>query len=101
MTSLENDLSLAVARECSLLQFREDHEAKNERLDDVIMAEVKRAKKRVAQLRKAAAEEAAKIDAEIAQLEARKAEVINGAEDTVRAQQRRIAQCRAYLSAGE
>lgn len=101
MNALDMDLTLAVERECSMLQFREDHEATNERLDDSMMREVKKARQRIKKLRKDAEEEITRIDAEIAALKARKADVQTGAAEAVQAQQRRIAKCRAYLSAGE
>lgn len=101
MNAIDQTLISAVERECSLVQFREDHEAKNERLDDMMMREVKDARQRIRRIRKAAADEVATIDAEIAALVARKAEVISGAEAKVEAENRRTKKARAFLSAGE
>lgn len=101
MNAIDQTLMSAVERECSLLQFREDHEAKNERLDDMMMREVKEARQRIRRVRKAAADEVAQIDAEIAALIARKAEVEAGTDAKVEAENRRIKRCRAFLSAAE
>ena len=101
MNAIDQALTSAVERECTILQFREDHEEKNERLDEVMLREAKQARQRIKRFRKAAADEIASIDAEIAALMARKAEVQTGAEAKVEAENRRIAKCRAYLNAGE
>lgn len=98
MNAIDQSLASAVERECNILQFREDHEEKNERLDEVMLREAKQARQRI---RKAAADEVAVIDAEIAALAARKAEVQTGADAKAQAEERRIAKCRAYLTAGE
>lgn len=101
MNAIDQTLMSAVERECSLLQFREDHEAKNERLDDMMMREVKEARQRIRRVRKAAADEVAQIDAEIAALIVRKAEVETGTDAKVEAENRRIKRCRAFLAAAE
>ena len=101
MNAIDQTLAYDVERECTILQFREDHEAKNERLDDMMMREVKEARQRIRRVRKAAADEVAQIDAEIAALIARKAEVEAGADAKVEAETRRIKRCRAFLSAAE
>jgi hypothetical protein len=101
MNAIDQSLASAVERECTILQFREDHEEKNERLDEVMLREAKQARQRIKRIRKAAADEFAAIDAEIAALVARKAEVQTGADANVQAEERRIAKCRAYLTAGE
>lgn len=101
MNAIDHTLMAAVERECGLLQFSEDHEAKNERLDDMMMREVKEARQRIRRVRKAAADEVARIDAEIAALIARKAEVETGADAKVEAENGRIKRCRAFLSAAE
>src|SRR5690606_8916555 len=101
MNAIDQSLASAVERECNILQFREDHEEKNERLDEVMLREVKQARQRIKRIRKAAADEVATIDAEIAALAARKAEVQTGADAKAQAEERRIAKCRAYLAAGE
>ena len=61
MNAIDQTLASAVERECNILQFREDHEAKNERLDDMMMREVKEARQRIRRIRKAAADEVAKL----------------------------------------
>jgi len=101
MNAIDQSLASAVERECSLIQFSEDHEAKNERLDDMMMREVKEARQRIRRVRKDAADEVARIDAEIAALIARKAEVEAGTDAKVEAESRRIKRCRAFLSAAE
>lgn len=101
MNAIDQTLMSAVERECSLIQFSEDHEAKNERLDDMMLREVKEARQRIRRVRKAAADEVAQIDAEIAALTARRIEVQTGADAKAQAEERRIAKCRAYLAAGE
>lgn len=101
MNAIDQTLVSAVERECSLVQFREDHEAKNERLDDMMMREVKEARQRIRRVRKAAAEEVARIRSEIAEREACMAEVETGADAKVEAETRRIKRCRAFLSAAE
>lgn len=101
MNAIDQTLMSAVERECGMIQFREDHEAKNERLDDMMMREVKEARQRIRRVRKAAADEVAQIDAEIAALIARKAEVEAGTDAKVEAETRRIKRCRAFLSAAE
>lgn len=101
MNAIDQTLAYAVERECTILQFREDHEAKNERLDDMMMREVKEARQRIRRVRKAAADEVAQIDAEIASLIARKAEVEAGTDAKVEAESRRIKRCRAFLAAAE
>lgn len=101
MNAIDQTLMSAVERECGLLQFSEDHEAKNERLDDMMMREVKEARQRIRRVRKDAADEVARIDAEIAALIARKAEVEAGTDAKVEAESRRIKRCRAFLSAAE
>ena len=101
MNAIDQTLMSAVERECSLIQFSEDHEAKNERLDDMMLREVKEARQRIRRVRKAAADEVAQIDAEIAERKARRAEVINGADAKVEAENRRVKRCRAFLSAAE
>lgn len=101
MNAIDHTLMAAVERECGLLQFSEDHEAKNERLDDMMMREVKEARQRIRRVRKAAADEVAQIDAEIAALIVRKAEVEAGTDAKVEAESRRIKRCRAFLAAAE
>lgn len=101
MNAIDHTLMAAVERECGLLQFSQDHESKNERLDDMMMREVKEARQRIRRVRKAAADEVAQIDAEIAALIARKAEVETGTDAKVEAETRRIKRCRAFLSAAE
>lgn len=101
MIDLAQDLAAAVERECNILQFREDHEARNERIDALMLKDVSDARKRIQQARKAEADETARIDAEIAALMARKAEVQSGTLAKVEAAQRRIDKARAYLAAGE
>lgn len=101
MNAIDQSLASAVERECNILQFREDHEEKNERLDEVMLREAKQARQRIKRIRKAAADEVATIDAEIAALVARKLEVQTGADAKAKAEERRIAKCRAYLAAGE
>lgn len=101
MNAIDQTLMSAVERECSLIQFSEDHEAKNERLDDMMMREVKEARQRIRRVRKDAADEVAQIDAEIAVLIARKLEVEAGTDAKVEAENRRIKRCRAFLAAAE
>jgi septal ring factor EnvC (AmiA/AmiB activator) len=107
MNALDIDLMRAVDRECSVLQFKEDHEAKNERLEDMMMREVKEARQRIKHVRKASSEEVATIDAEIsakeaeiAALKATKADVQTGIAEKVAAENRRIAKAKAYIAAG-
>lgn len=101
MNALDMELSKAVERECSVLQFKEDHEAKNERLDDMMLKEAAGARKRIKRFKKAEADELSQIEAEIAALVSRKAEIQAGTVEKVAAENRRIAKCRAYLAAGE
>ena len=99
MNAIDRDLSAAVEHECSILQFREDHEAKNERLDSMMLREAQEARKRIKAFKKAGADEVARIDAEIAALVARKAEVKEGTAEKIASENRRIAKCKAYLAA--
>jgi hypothetical protein len=101
MNAIDQTLASAVERECSILQFTDDHEAKNERLDEMMLREVREARQRIRRIRKAAADEVAAIDAEPAALTARKAEVLNGYAAKVEAENRRIVKCKAYISASE
>jgi hypothetical protein len=107
MNALDMDLARAVERECSILQFREDHEAKNDRLEDMMMREVKESRQRIKLVRKAASDEIATIDAEIAvkeaeiaALKASKAEIQTGTAEKVAAENRRVAKAKAYIAAG-
>jgi len=99
MNAIDQTLVSAVERECSIIPFREDHEAKNERLDTMMLREMQEARKRIKRFRQAGADEVGRIDAEIAALVARKAEVQAGAKAKVAAEQRRIAKCKAFLAA--
>ena len=99
MNALDMNLAAAVEKECSILQFREDHEAKNERLDAMMMKEATEARKRIKVVRKAGAEEVARIDAQIAELVALKAEIQCGTAEQIAAENRRIAKCKAYIAA--
>lgn len=101
MNAIDHNLASAVERECSILQFTDDHEAKNERLDEMMLREVREARQRIRRIRKAASEEVATIEAEIAALASRKAEVLSGAAAKVEAENRRIVKARAFVSAGE
>ena len=98
MNAIDQTLASAVERECNILQFREDHEAKNERLDDAMMREIKQARQLIRRVEKAAAKEVALIDAEMAALVARRAEVISGKDAKVEAENRHIKRCRSFLA---
>lgn len=101
MNALDRDMAQAVERECSLLQFKEDHEEKNERLDGLMLKEAAAARKRIDRFQQAQREEVERIDAEIAALTARKNDVVSGTAARVAAENRRIAKCKAYITAGE
>lgn len=101
MNAIDQTLASAVERECSILQFTDDHEAKNERLDEMMLREVREARQRIRRIRKAAAEEVATIEAEIAELAARKAKVLDGMSAAVDTENRRITKARAFVNAGE
>ncbi|MEO3387345.1 hypothetical protein [Mesorhizobium sp. CAU 1741] len=101
MAALAENLADAVERECSVVQFKEDHEAKNEKLDAMMMSEMADARKRIKRVQKAEADELSAIAEERKRLDAREQEIKAGALAKVEAERRRIAKCRAYIAAGE
>lgn len=99
MNAIEPDLTAAIEAECTLLQFREDHEAKNERLDAMMLREKSEARKRIKRFEQARDEQLAAIAEERRALDERERTVVSGTKAKVAAERRRIAKVRAYLAA--
>lgn len=104
-------IARAVERECSLVQFNEDHGAKNERRDEMMLKSVTTDRKLIKTIKNAASEEIEALDAEMADevaahnakmaaLTARKAKVQESCDTAVATAQSRIKQAKAYIAAG-